>query len=368
MYPVLAGCGLFIHLCGMQVDYLIVGQGICGTFLSHELIKAGKSVLVIDESKPNSSSKVASGVINPITGRRMVRTWEIEKLMPYAVQAYREFGEELGVPLIRQCNILDFHPTPQMVMAFRERLPEEQEYLHYPADPDHWKQYFGFDFTIGEIDPCWLIDLHALLTHWRAKLKNQQQLLETSFQLADCTIGQDEVRYQQIHAKKILFSDGVAGFDNPYFKNLPYARNKGQALIVRIPGLPRTHIFKQGFVLVPWQYPDLFWVGSTYEWDFTDTHPSADFRNKAEMHLKHWLKRPFETVDHLAAERPANMERRPFVGLHPLTHTVGVFNGMGTKGCSLAPYFSRELTHHLVQDSPIHPQADVRRFTKILSR
>lgn len=130
----------------MQVDYLIVGQGICGTFLSHELIKAGKSVLVIDESKPNSSSKVASGVINPITGRRMVRTWEIEKLMPYAVQAYREFGEELGVQLIRQCNILDFHPTPQMVMAFRERLPEEQEYLHYPADPDHWKQYFGFDF------------------------------------------------------------------------------------------------------------------------------------------------------------------------------------------------------------------------------
>lgn len=352
----------------MQVDYIIVGQGICGTFLSHELIKAGKSVLVIDKSKPNSSTKVASGVINPITGRRMVRTWEIEKLMPYAVQAYQDFGEELGLPLIRQCNILDFHPTPQMVMAFRDRLPEEQEYLHYPADPDHWRQYFNFDFTIGEIDPCWLIDLNALLASWRAKLQNQQQLLATSFQLEDCSIGQDEVRYQHIQAQKILFCDGVAGFDNPYFKNLPYARNKGQALIVRIPGLDRTHIFKQGFVLVPWQDPDLFWVGSTYEWDFTDTNPSADFRNKAEAHLKHWLKQPFETVDHLAAERPANMERRPFVGLHPLTPTVGVFNGMGTKGCSLAPYFSREFTNHLVQEAPIHPQADVRRFTKILSR
>ena len=72
----------------MQVDYIIVGQGLCGSFLSWNLMKAGKKVLVIDESKPNSSSKVASGVINPITGRRLVRTWDIETLLPYSLQAY----------------------------------------------------------------------------------------------------------------------------------------------------------------------------------------------------------------------------------------------------------------------------------------
>lgn len=351
----------------MQADYIIVGQGICGTFLSHELIKAGQSVLVIDENKPYSSTKVASGVINPITGRRMVRTWEIEKLMPYAVQSYRAFGEELAVPLIRQCNILDFHPTPQMVLAFAERIPEEKEYLRFPQDPDHWKNYFNFDFTIGEIDPCWLIDLNMLLEKWREHLKKNNQLQETVFIPDDCTITNDEVRYQGIHAQKILFCDGVAGFDNPYFKNLPYARNKGQALIVRIPDLPRTNIFKQGFTLVPWR-DDLFWLGSTYEWDFTDIHPSADFRNKAEAHLKQWVRLPFETVDHLAAERPANMERRPFAGLHPVTPSAGVFNGMGTKGCSLSPYFAAEFANYLVHGTAIMPQADVRRFTKILSR
>jgi len=47
---------------------------------------------------------------------------------------------------------------------------------------------------------------------------------------------------------------------------------------------------------------------------------------------------------------------------------MGVFNGMGTKGCSLAPYFAKEFTEHLVNEKPLNPLADVQRFRKILSR
>ena len=39
----------------MQVDVLIVGQGICGTFLSRELERAGFSYIVIDEERPDSA-------------------------------------------------------------------------------------------------------------------------------------------------------------------------------------------------------------------------------------------------------------------------------------------------------------------------
>jgi hypothetical protein len=301
----------------MNVDYIIVGQGISGSFLSYYLIKAGKSVLVIDEDRPYTASKVASGVINPITGRRMVRTWEIEKLMPFAVSAYTEWGKELDAPLISQCNILDFHPTPQMVLAFAERQPEEKEHLRIPADQDSWKKYFNYDFSIGEIDPCWLIDINTLLLQWRTRLQHKTSLLEEEFHWEDCNIADDHVSYKNITAQKIIFCEGVRGFDNPYFKMLPYARNKGQAVIVSIPGLPRDNIYKQGINIVPWQ-EDLFWIGSTYEWEFTDTDPSPEFRQKVSAQLNHWLKLPFEIVDHLASERPANMERRPFVGLHPV--------------------------------------------------
>jgi len=47
---------------------------------------------------------------------------------------------------------------------------------------------------------------------------------------------------------------------------------------------------------------------------------------------------------------------------------VGVFNGMGTKGCSLAPYFAHEFAQYLAEGKAMTPAADVTRFTRILSR
>jgi glycine/D-amino acid oxidase-like deaminating enzyme len=351
----------------MKFDFIIIGQGLAGTFLSWNLINAGKTVLVIDESQPHTASKIASGVINPVTGRRIVRTWEIEKLMPFAVDAYMRIGRELNASLIRQCNILDFHPTPQMKIAFHERVPFEKEYLRLPSDENIWRNYFEYHFGFGEIDPCWLIDINTLLVNWRNKLHAGQFLLEEKLDSSLLIPAPESISYKDYTAEKIFFCDGVAGFDNPYFKLLPYARNKGEALIVEIPGLPRDHIFKQGLNIVPWKN-ELFWIGSSYEWEFSDTNPSENFRKKTEQHLQNWLKLPFKVLDHVASERPANMERRPFAGLHPVMPSVGILNGMGTKGCTLAPYFAAQICAFLVNGTPIEPLADVGRFSRILSR
>ena len=74
----------------MQIDILIVGQGICGTMLSWFLNKAGKSFLVIDDNNANTPSKVAAGIINPVTGRRFVYSWMIDIVMPFAAETYNE--------------------------------------------------------------------------------------------------------------------------------------------------------------------------------------------------------------------------------------------------------------------------------------
>jgi len=86
----------------MKFDYIIVGQGICGTFLSWNLLKAGKKILVIDEPYQSSSTKVASGIINPVTGRRVVTTWMIEELLPFAFNAYTAIGNEVEETIIEQ--------------------------------------------------------------------------------------------------------------------------------------------------------------------------------------------------------------------------------------------------------------------------
>ena len=349
------------------LDFIIVGQGLCGTLLSRSLINAGKKVMVIDEDKSFTATKVASGVINPVTGRRIVRTWKIEELLPYAIKAYTDFGTELNEDLISQCNMLDFFPSLQMKEAFEKRLPTETDYLHQPKDSGYWKTFFNFHFGVGEIAPCLLVDLERMLTGWRKKLSAENILLNEEFKWGDCKVELDHVTYKNITAGKVICCEGVAGFDNPYFKNLPYSRMKGEVIIASIPDLPRGNIYKQGINIVPWK-DDLFWIGSTYEWDFKDVLPTPAWRKKVEEHLKYWLKLPFEIVDHLASERPANLERRPFVGLHPQHLSVGVFNGMGAKGCALAPFFAEQFSNYLIHQTPIYPEADVQRFEKALAR
>ncbi len=354
----------------MEVDYIIVGQGLCGSFLSYYLMQAGKKILVIDESKPFTASKVASGVINPVTGRRIVRTWMIETLQPFALSAYTALGNELGCTLISQRNILDFHPTPQMMLAFAERIPEETEYLRQVAEPSVFDPFFQFYFGIGEINPCYLVDISTLIDRWRAVLLQQNSIWETRFEQDALQLNKEAnggISYNGVKATKIIFCDGCDGAASPFFQLLPYARNKGEAIIASIPDLPRQHVYKQGINLVPWK-ENLWWIGSTYDWNFTDLLPSAAFHQKVTTQLKLWLKLPFQIEDHIASERPANMERRPFVGFHPQFPSVGLLNGMGTKGCTLAPYFANQLAEYLTQGTPLLPQADVQRFSKILSR
>ena len=64
----------------MDVDFIIVGQGIAGTVLADHLMAVGKNVLVFDEPSLSNSSRVAGGLYNPITGRKMVKTWLADEL------------------------------------------------------------------------------------------------------------------------------------------------------------------------------------------------------------------------------------------------------------------------------------------------
>ena len=113
---------------------------------------------------------------------------------------------------------------------------------------------------------------------------------------------------------------------------------------------------------------NLYWVGSSYLWDYDNEEPTEAFRTQTQHLLNGWLKVPFKIVDHKASVRPANVERRPFVGFHPIYTQVGILNGMGTKGCSLAPFFAKQFTDQICNAVPLMPDADISRFKNILSR
>lgn len=352
----------------MLTDYIIVGQGICGTFLSWYLQKNNSKFLVIDNNANITSSKIAAGIINPVTGRRMVKTWMIDELLPFTWQVYSEMGHQLGITAISQKSIIDFFPNPQMMTTFLRHIEESDPYFHAFPEQNHFNSFFNYDFGCGEIRPVYEVHLETVLPAWRKTLSENGQLIEEDFSINDISVSDEGVGYRNIVAKKIIFCDGVASANNPWFNLLPFAPNKGEALIIEIDGLPDHHIYKKGFSIVPLAEKNIFWAGSNYQWEFTDANPSLQFYETTLRQLIEWLKLPFKVLDHQAALRPATLERRPFVGLHPHYQNIGILNGMGTKGCSLAPFFAKQLTDHLLQGSPIQPEADVNRFLKILSR
>jgi len=368
-YQQQANYSLFtINHSQLQYDYLVLGQGICGSFISKYLLEEGASVLVVDNAQPYTASRVASGVINPVTGRRLVTTWMIDELMPFAVDEYTNWGNELGIHLVNELPILDFHPSLQMHTAFEERLQSNDGYLHKVPSEEQWKNSFHFYFGIGEIKPAYAINCHPLLIKWREELKSRSILWEEDFSWDHFSHDENGVHYKDISAKKIICCEGSRAIDNPYFNRLPFALNKGEICIVSIPGLPRKNIYKQGITIVPFsENEDTFWIGSSYEWNYKDAQPSEGFRKKTIQQLDNWLKLSYKIEAQWASERPANIERRPFVGAHPVFKNVLMLNGMGAKGTSLTPYFAKQLTCHLMNEKDIDPLVDIKRFTRILS-
>jgi glycine/D-amino acid oxidase-like deaminating enzyme len=351
----------------MHIDILLIGQGICGTFLSRELQKAGYSFLVIDDNKPGTASKVAAGIINPVTGRRIVKTWMIDEVMPFVWQQYTDLGNQLQVTAIEQKDIIDFFPTPQMKLAFEKRYSEDTQYLSITDDAGIWRNYFNYDFGYGVITPCYLVNLPDLLPAYRQSLIAGNNLLEEKFDHTLLQIQPDKVQYKDITAQRIIFCDGIASFSNPWFTNLPFAPNKGEVLLIEANDMPSQHIFKKGINWVPWR-DNIFWVGSSYEWDFASDAPTDVFRERTMATLQQWIKAPIRLLEHTAAVRPATIERRPFIGFHPTQPAIGIFNGMGTKGCSLAPFFAPQLVQHIQHQRPLQPDVDIQRFKRVLSK
>ena len=349
----------------MHKDCIIVGQGLCGTLLSYELVKAGKSVLVIDESQPYTSGKVASGLINPVTGMRVAKSWMMDELLPVAIDRYSELEQELNISIINKLSILEFHPNTKHRDTFNERISQYPE--HLAIHNEEWSRQFNYHYGIGEVTSSMVIDIRTLQDAWRTKLKATDALLEERFSEENVQINGDSISYKGTTADKIIFCDGAAGLNNKWFSLLPFSLNKGEILLASIPGLPRDHVYKHSLKIAPWEN-DLFWVGTSFEWTFDHLDTTDTFRQRTEWQLNNWLKLPYTIHDHWASVRPATIDHKPFAGFHPLHPNIGILNGMGAKGCSQAPYFAMSLANNIISGTPIHREADVARYQRILSR
>ncbi|MDO9615683.1 MAG: FAD-dependent oxidoreductase, partial [Bacteroidota bacterium] len=165
-----------------------------------------------------------------------------------------------------------------------------------------------------------------------------------------------------VTAEKIVFCEGPAASQNPYFKNLKFKHSKGEILELKISELQLNEIVNAEVFVMP-MGDDCYKVGATYSWDDLNRETTDSARDELLVKLKNCISAPFEIIEQKAGIRPTMHDRKPVIGFLPDYPPIGIFNGLGSKGVVLGPYFARQLSEYLVGTSNyLHPDADIKRY------
>lgn len=338
----------------MQVQYVIVGQGIAGTLFSYQCWKQGISFVVIDSVKEaRKASAVAGAVLNPINVNKWSLVSDYDYYISHALSCYKGLEAILNISLIETIPLLVFCQAAAKKLLFEKQRMECQQYIHLADAGERGvvNRYFKDVTDIGKVSPVYKIHASALLSSWAGFLKDRELFIDKYFDIRACKIENNGVRYDTIQAEKIIFCEGADAMHNPLFQKLPFNQNRGDALVVSIPGLSAQYMYQEGSIrLVPLE-KDLFWCGGNHQWQFDNMLPDKVWRSQTENTLRQWLTIPFNVEDHLVGQRPTVSGQSFVVGIHPLWPAAALLNGLGTKGFLWGPALSFELLQRLT-----HPQ------------
>ena len=187
-------------------------------------------------------------------------------------------------------------------------------------------------------------------------------LIQTEFDSNKINPGEKYFDAEHGRAEKIVFCEGAHLIDNPFFPFIRLVPTKGEVLQVVTPELAENFILtKKVFVLPVGNHR--FKVGSTYEWKDLSELPTQKGKRSIIERFEKLVAVDYAVEQHWAGIRPAVSDRRPVLGVHPKYRNLSVFNGLGTKGVMLAPYFAEEMVKHLlVKDYELKQEVDIRRF------
>jgi len=368
------------------IDYLIIGQGIAGTMLAYFFEKKGipfKIVDAVDYSLSNSKSKfsqnqwthpfhgasnVSTGIINPVTGRRFVKSWMIDTLFPFAEKTYQAIEKKLQISFYNKTNLYRTVPDQKAMNDFLLRL-DDPAYQSFFSDDTNFKPNPKCINIIKKgivIKKAAKINVPYFLQHYR------NYLIKTST-FINANLNYNRIRthnnYYEVtfsnekigQFKQLVFCEGYRVKDNPFFNFLPFTGSNGQTLIIESSQLVLNYLLKSGVFVIPIGNQK-YQIGTTWDWDINEPKTTAAGYDKLLSKLNTLIKVPFTITDHQAAVRPTIKDRRPVMGRHPNYPGVFLFNAFGSKGVSLSPYFAQHFVQFLLEETPLMKEVSIERF------
>lgn len=326
-----------------EKDVIIVGQGIAGTVLALSYLWKGYSVCVISNNKLSLSSRVAAGIWNPVVFKRLTKTWMADDLIPNAKLFYQQAEITLNIPLYSERQILKPFNEKQEEIFWLKKSHSENPYLHNQILQDYEISSQKKISSYSYVKEAGYINILDFLNSSQNYLISKDSYYDTDFKFDDFKSEHNVVKYQNIVAKRIVFCEGHLISNNPYFCWVPLKPAKGETLTIKSDDIHlNKSIFNKGFYILPLGNK-LYKIGATYEWENLNDHPTEKGKNELVKKLSEAITTDFEIINHDAGIRPSVIDRRPVVGNHPEQKTFSVFNGFGTKGVIIAPYFANYL-------------------------
>ena len=302
----------------MSRKYTIIGQGLAGSILAYMLMQEGQEVQIFDSPDIPSSSNIAAGIYNPVTGRKLVKTWLADKIFPFLEDFYPQLEKEL--------NAKFFHPIP----IYRPFVNEDsQKYFKSDHVPDDFSDFATLEFEninhqntvnsqLGGVTTKhsgW-VDLKVMLEAFRRYFieKKVTNIVQEVVCLGDPVDKDNGI---------IIYCEGFNAINNPYFNYLPFSPVKGELLDIEIQNADIQEIINQGAFVIPLGN-DVYRLGATYSWHELDFVPTE--QGKADLTEKYQklMKPEMKILSHRAGVRPATKDRRPFIGMHPEFENIGI--------------------------------------------
>lgn len=345
-----------------SVDFVIIGQGIAGSVLALSLIKECFSIIVIDSQRLSRSSRVAAGIWNPIVFKRLTKSWLADDLVPELQSFYNFWQKELNTVLIHQRSIIKAFGEEQEKNLWIKKSHEGNAFLDKQTYEDLALNEDYIIKSYSKVLHAGNLDVEHFIESTKSYLKNTQSFVEEVFDYNQLHITENNVSYHSISANNIIFCDGHLITKNPYFNWIPMKPAKGDVLTIRCDSIKlEQDIFNKGFFIMPLGN-NLYKVGATYEWEQLNDEPTEKGKNELLKKLNSVISSPYQIVSHDAGVRPSVIDRRPVVGNHPEFKNVYVFNGLGTKGVMLAPFFAKQLVNLIKNGAPTDEEVNPNRF------
>ncbi|MCB9033253.1 MAG: FAD-dependent oxidoreductase [Chitinophagales bacterium] len=332
-----------------MTDLLIIGQGLAGTMLSYYAEQNDITYHIIDEYNPNASSNIAIGIVNPITGRKLVKTWMIDDLLPFAFDTYQTIATKYQLDFVQQKDIYKIFSSSDDIELWHQRKVDV-DYQNYMGDVvETVHQNIKTPFGAGIIQQSFWIDVAKLTAHFRKTLLAQQKLSQATFDenKAQWLANESCYVYNDIKYKYIINCQGYKAKMTNAFKDYPFSSAKGEYFTIYAPALQLNKIINKNIFIVPLGN-DLYNVGTTFVWNDLSESMTENGKTELLQKLHKLIQCEYTIVEEKAGIRPTTKDRRPFVGKHESIPNLYILNGFGTKGVSLAPYFAKQLLEEII--------------------